>query len=74
MRHLIMQPLSKPILRQELMPARIRNYRSIIGFNAALMLLGAGGIITPAMSALLHNSSTVVIALSSMRNYLPEND
>ena len=51
-----------------------RNYRSIIGFNAALMLLGAGGIITPAMSALLHNSSTVVIALSSMRNYLPEND
>ena len=51
-----------------------RNYRSIIGFNAALMLLGAGGIITPATSALLHNSSTVVIALSSMRNYLPEND
>ena len=51
-----------------------RNYRSIIGFNAALMLLGAGGIITPAMSALLHNSSTVIIALSSMRNYLPDND
>ena len=51
-----------------------RNYRSIIGFNAALMLLGAGGMIAPAMSALLHNSSTVVIALSSMRNYLPEND
>ena len=51
-----------------------RNYRSIISFNAALMLLGSGGIITPAMSALLHNSSTVVIALSSMRNYLPEND
>lgn len=47
-----------------------RNYCRIIGFNAALMLLGAGGIITPAMSALLHNSSTVVIALSSMRNYL----
>ncbi|MBQ2580233.1 MAG: HAD-IC family P-type ATPase, partial [Ruminococcus sp.] len=51
-----------------------RNYRSIIGFNAALMLLGAGGIITPAMSALLHNSSTVIIALSSMRNYLPDSD
>ena len=48
-----------------------RNYRSIIGFNALLMLLGAGGIITPAMSALLHNSSTVAIALASMRSYLP---
>ena len=29
-----------------------RNYRRIIGFNAALMLLGASGIITPALSAL----------------------
>ena len=50
-----------------------RNYRSIIGFNTLLMLLGAGGIITPAMSALLHNSSTVAIALASMRNYLENN-
>ena len=51
-----------------------RNYRSIIGFNAALMLLGAGGIITPAMSAFLHNSSTVAIALASMRDYLPDSE
>ncbi len=51
-----------------------RNYRSIIGFNALLMLLGAGGIITPAASALLHNSSTVAIALSSMRSYISEKD
>ena len=50
-----------------------RNYRSIIGFNAGLMLLGASGIITPSMSALLHNSSTVAIALASMRNYLEDN-
>jgi P-type E1-E2 ATPase len=49
-----------------------RNYRRIIGFNAALMLLGASGIITPAMSALLHNSSTVAISLASMKNYLED--
>ena len=49
------------------------NYRRIIGFNAALMLLGASGIITPAMSALLHNSSTVAIAIASMKNYLEDN-
>jgi len=49
-----------------------RNYRRIIGFNAALMLLGASGIMTPAMSALLHNSSTVAIAIASMKNYLEE--
>ena len=50
-----------------------RNYRRIIGFNAALMLLGASGIMTPAMSALLHNSSTVAIAIASMKNYLEDN-
>ena len=49
-----------------------RNYRRIIGFNAALMLLGASGIITPALSALLHNSSTVAIAIASMKNYLED--
>lgn len=49
-----------------------RNYRRIIGFNAALMLLGASGIMTPAMSALLHNSSTVAIAIASMKNYLED--
>lgn len=48
------------------------NYRRIIGFNAGLMLLGASGIITPALSALLHNSSTVAIASASMRNYLED--
>ena len=46
------------------------NYRTIIGFNALLMLLGASGTITPTASAFLHNSSTLAIALASMRNYL----
>ena len=47
------------------------NYRKIIGFNALLMLSGAAGTITPTVSAFLHNSSTLAIALASMRNYLP---
>ena len=49
-----------------------RNYRTIIGFNSALMLLGAFGLLTPTVSALLHNSSTIAIAISSMRDYLPD--
>ena len=48
-----------------------RNYRTIIGFNSLLMILGAAGVITPTLSALLHNSSTIAIAIAGMRNYLP---
>lgn len=51
-----------------------RNYGTIIGFNSLLMLLGAAGVITPTLSALLHNSSTIAIALAGMRNYLPAED
>jgi heavy metal translocating P-type ATPase len=50
------------------------NYRSIIGFNLALILLGVAGVIPPATSALLHNSSTVLIGTASMRNYLKNDD
>lgn len=50
---------------------RIRkNYRVIVGFNTMLILLGIGGIIQPATSALLHNSSTLVISLKSMQNLI----
>ena len=31
-----------------------RNYRFVIGFNLGLILLGVGGVITPAASAMLH--------------------
>jgi len=51
-----------------------RNYRFIIGFNSLLMLLGSAGMITPTVSALLHNSSTIATALAGMRNYLPGED
>ena len=50
------------------------NYRSIIGFNLALILLGVAGVIPPTTSALLHNSSTVLIGTASMRNYLGKED
>lgn len=43
-----------------------RNYRTIIGFNLGLILLGAAGILPPATSALLHNASTLAIGLKSM--------
>lgn len=42
------------------------NYRTIIGFNLGLILLGAAGVLPPATSALLHNASTLAIGLKSM--------
>lgn len=48
------------------------NYRSIVGFNLALIALGVGGLIAPATSALLHNASTVAISLRSMESILPD--
>lgn len=47
-----------------------KNYRIIVGFNTSLILLGVGGILQPTTSALLHNTSTLVIGLKSMRPLL----
>ncbi|MCR4788178.1 MAG: heavy metal translocating P-type ATPase [Lachnospiraceae bacterium] len=56
-----------------LLMKRIRfNYRTIVGFNTALIGLGIAGIIPPATSAILHNGSTVALGLKSMTNLLPE--
>lgn len=50
-----------------LLMARIRsNYRSIMSFNTALIVLGVVGIIPPTTSAFLHNTSTLVFTLKSM--------
>lgn len=50
---------------------RIRkNYFSIIGINSVLILLGAGGLIQPTVSAFVHNASTLAISLNSMKNLL----
>lgn len=46
------------------------NYRVIVGFNSSLILLGVGGILQPTTSAFLHNASTLVISLRSMKNLL----
>ena len=46
-------------LLSNLMLKRIhRNYRSIVGINSGLIVLGVTGMIQPTMSALLHNTST----------------
>ena len=47
------------------------NYRFVIGFNGALILLGALGLLTPAVSALLHNTSTLLLSLHSMTELMP---
>ncbi|MBQ7186229.1 MAG: heavy metal translocating P-type ATPase [Ruminococcus sp.] len=57
-------------LSMELMKRINSNYHTIIGFNFGLMVLGAAGILPPTTSALLHNSSTIAIAVASMRDYL----
>ena len=48
-----------------------RNYRFIVGFNSSLILLGMFGLITPALSAFLHNASTVYVSARSTRRCLP---
>lgn len=50
-----------------LLMARIRsNYRFIISFNTALIVLGVFGVILPTTSAFLHNASTLAFTLKSM--------
>ena len=46
-----------------------RNYREIISFNGALIILGVLGYVTNTRSAFLHNASTVAIAGRNMRDY-----
>ncbi len=46
------------------------NYRFAMGFNGALIALGALGILPPAASALLHNVSTLVLSVKSLTNLL----
>lgn len=50
------------------------NYHFIIGFNSMLIALGVLGVLPPATSALLHNTSTIVTGLKSMTNLLPEEE
>lgn len=59
------------MIAQGLMKRIHSNYRFIIGFNGSLIVLGLLGVLSPAASAALHNSSTLAISLRSMSR-LPE--
>ena len=47
-----------------------KNYRRIAGINGSLIALGVTGVIQPTMSALLHNTSTLLIGMDSMKSVL----
>lgn len=46
------------------------NYRKIVGFNSGLIVLGVAGVLPPTTTALLHNGSTILISVNSMKNLL----
>ncbi len=45
---------------------------TVVGFNTALIILGVFGVLPPAVSAMLHNGSTLALGLNSMTKLLPE--
>ena len=63
------------IVFSELLMERIHmNYRFILRFNSALLLLGFCGMIAPGTSAFLHNASTMAICAKSMTKLLPDKE
>jgi heavy metal translocating P-type ATPase len=54
-------------LSEKLMKRINSNYKFIVGFNSALLISGLVGILTPSMSAFLHNASTMLICAKSMK-------
>lgn len=63
---------SMRVLSERLFRRIKRNYGIIIAFNTALILLGLGGFITPSVSSLLHNGSTMLISAHSMKPLIKE--
>ena len=64
------QIVTLKLLSDNLMKRIHTNYRVIVGFNAGLILCGVTGLLQPTASALLHNTSTLLIGLKSMQNLL----
>lgn len=62
------------VLSERLMNRINSNYRFILAFNTSLLVLGFIGVITPSMSALLHNGSTIAICAKSMTPLLKSDD
>ncbi len=59
-------------LGQRLLKRIDANNCGIVAFNSLLILLGLAGAITPSVSALLHNTSTLFFAVNSSRPLLKE--
>lgn len=64
------QIVTLKLLSDSLMKRIRSNYRFIVSFNLGLILGGVAGILQPTTSALLHNTSTLLISLKSMQNLL----
>ena len=64
------QIVTLKLISDSLMKRIHKNYRNIVGFNSGLIALGVAGVIAPTTSALLHNTSTLLISLKSMQNLL----
>lgn len=58
------------VISNALMKRINKNYRTIVGVNTGLILLGIGGFIQPTTSALLHNTSTLAISLHDMQHLI----
>lgn len=58
------------VISNALMKRINKNYRTIVGVNTGLILLGIGGFIQPTTSALLHNTSTLAISLHGMQHLI----
>ena len=64
------QIVTLKLLSDSLMKRIRGNYRFIVSFNLGLILGGVAGILQPTTSALLHNTSTLLISLKSIQNLL----
>ncbi len=56
-------------LSGELMDRLDSAFTKVMAFNSALLALGIAGVISPQMSSLLHNTSTVVFSVNDARAY-----
>ena len=59
-------------LSEALMDRIHGSYRFIVVFNLSLITLGVAGVLPPAISALLHNTSTLGIGLKNMTDLLED--
>ena len=60
------------VLSQHLMTRIQSNFNFIVGFNTLLLCLGIGNVISPSISAFMHNISTMGISAASMRPCLQD--